>query len=92
MLGQGSFKISPVVGHHAQVRTDKFNLDDWISVASDEPQTKSTKPAALDSLNTPEIPLPQRVDLKVKELTLAALNGMTSISLRGKRSRLADEH
>ncbi|EME3968008.1 TIGR02099 family protein [Vibrio fluvialis] len=73
VLGQGSFKISPVVGHHAQVRTDKFNLDDWISVASDEPQTKSTKPAALDSLNTPEIPLPQRVDLKVKELTLAGI-------------------
>lgn len=27
VLGQGSFKISPVVGHHVQLRSQAFNLD-----------------------------------------------------------------
>lgn len=70
VLGQGGFKISPVVGHHAQVRLDRFNLDDWIAVMNDVPVAKAGK-SSLDKMNTPEIPVPQRVDLKTQELTLA---------------------
>ncbi|MCG6283580.1 DUF3971 domain-containing protein, partial [Vibrio diabolicus] len=54
VLGQGSFKISPVVGHHAQIRTDKLNLDDWLALANETPQTKANQLAALATLNTPD--------------------------------------
>ncbi|MFV0449135.1 MAG: YhdP family protein [Vibrio sp.] len=72
VLGQGSFKISPVVGHHAQVRIDRFNLDNWISLMNDQPAEKAGK-SSLDKMNTPQIPLPQRVDVKTQELTLAGI-------------------
>ncbi len=73
VLGQGSFKISPVVGHHAQIRLDTFSVDDWLSFATEEPSQK-TKASALSGMNTPEIPTPERVDLLVKELTLANID------------------
>ncbi len=70
LVGNGSFKMSPVAGHHVQVRTDKFDLDSWISVLSQpEPQTKTK----LSEMKTPEIPLAQRVDLDVKTATLAGI-------------------
>ncbi|WP_165312371.1 YhdP family protein [Vibrio ziniensis] len=72
VLGQGSFKISPVVGHQAQVRLDRFNLDDWIALMQDEPAVSagSSQKAQMSKL---EIPTPQRVDLKTQELTLAGI-------------------
>lgn len=73
VLGQGSFKISPVVGHHAQIRTDKLDLDQWLALLDEQPAASTNKPAVLATLNTPEIPMPQRVDLKVNELTLAGI-------------------
>ncbi|MGY3568672.1 YhdP family protein [Vibrio paucivorans] len=69
VVGKGNFRISPVVGHHAQVRTDKFNLDDWLSISNSKSEPKQK--AKLDELNTPTIPLPQRVKMNVGELTLA---------------------
>lgn len=70
VLGKGGFKISPIVGHHFQVRTDKFNLDDWMSIAK-EPVIGQK--AVLDGLNTPSIPLPERVRLDVNELMLGSI-------------------
>lgn len=71
LLGQGSFKISPVVGHHLQVRSDHFSLDQWLELASEK---LNTSPATvLEKLNTPEIPMPERIDLNVKDLTFAGL-------------------
>ncbi|WGY48585.1 YhdP family protein [Vibrio sp. ABG19] len=72
VVGQGSFRISPVVGHDAQIRTDKLDLDQWISLLQPEPQSKST--SALATVNTPQIPTPQRVDVRVKELHVADLD------------------
>ncbi|WP_154806751.1 YhdP family protein [Vibrio cholerae] len=43
VLGQGSFKISPVVGHHVQLRSQAFNLDDWLSILNEKPAPKSRK-------------------------------------------------
>lgn len=34
ILGKGSFKISPVAGHQAQIRTDKFDIDQWAELLS----------------------------------------------------------
>ncbi|MGL6314817.1 YhdP family protein [Vibrio sp. WXL103] len=71
VVGSGSFKMSPIVGHTAQIRANRFNLDHWMSAA--EPSQGKPK-AALDELNTPEIPLPQRIDLDVKRLSFATMD------------------
>ncbi|MGD8111937.1 YhdP family protein [Vibrio sp. TRT 17S01] len=71
VVGSGSFKISPVVGHNAQIRTDRFDLDNWLTVLS-EPEVKTK--ARMDELNTPQIPMPQRIDINASELHLAGID------------------
>lgn len=84
VLGKGSFKISPITGHQAQVRTDQFNLDDWIELATQEQPSSS---AVLAQMNTPQIPLPSRIDLDVKELTLANIE-WNDVDFSAKRKGL----
>lgn len=70
VLGKGSFKISPIVGHHLQVRTSHFDLDAWLEALTlPEPD----KPSMLARLNTPKVPVPERIDLNVDELQLAGI-------------------
>nr|WP_282450528.1 YhdP family protein [Vibrio sp. 1CM24A] len=71
VLGRGGYKISPVVGHHALIRTDKFNADDWLSVVM-EPVKPST--AVLSQMNTPTIPAPSRITFESKELILGGIS------------------
>lgn len=73
VLGSGSFKISPVVGHQAQVRTDKLNLDEWLALLghSSDAQTASSQQQKAEAV---EIPLPERVDVNVAELTLGGID------------------
>ncbi|MEZ8948750.1 YhdP family protein [Vibrio sp. 10N.247.311.18] len=71
VLGRGGYKISPVVGHHALIRTDKFNADDWLSVVM-EPVKPST--AVLSQMNTPTIPAPSRITFESKELILGSIS------------------
>ena len=70
VLGRGGYKISPVVGHHALIRTDKFNADDWLSVVM-EPVKPSD--AVLSQMNTPTIPAPSRITFESKELILGGI-------------------
>lgn len=70
VLGKGGFKISPIVGHHFQVRSDKFNVDQWSELFKEPP---SEKKALLDELNKPELPLPKRVNVEAKELMLGGI-------------------
>ncbi|WP_114779591.1 YhdP family protein [Vibrio cholerae] len=86
VLGQGSFKISPVVGHHVQLRSQAFNLDDWLSILNEKPAPKSRK-SKLASLNTPAFPIPERVDAAVKELTFAGLD-WHDVDLNARRKDL----
>ncbi len=86
VLGQGSFKISPVVGHHVQLRSQAFNLDDWLSILNEKPAPKSRK-SKLASLNTPAFPMPERVDAAVKELTFAGLD-WHDVDLNARRKDL----
>jgi uncharacterized protein (TIGR02099 family) len=72
LLGKGSFKISPIVGHYLTVRTDSFNLDDWLSLIDGAEQASSN--VQLSQMNTPEIPLPERVNLEVDSLKLATVD------------------
>ncbi|MBG0760464.1 TIGR02099 family protein [Vibrio cidicii] len=70
VLGNGGFKISPVVGHHALIRTDYFDFDEWLDVVMAKPASNQS---ALDGMQTPEIPLPTRVKLETPTLRLAGI-------------------
>ena len=84
VLGKGSFKISPISGHQAQVRLDKLNFDQWMDLISN---SESEGTASLDNMNTPEIPMPQRIDLDVEELTLGGI-WWNDVDFRAKRKNL----
>ena len=84
VLGKGSFKISPISGHQAQVRLDKFNFDQWVDLISNSDSGGKT---ALDSMNTPEIPMPHRIDLDVEELTLGGI-WWNDVDFRAKKKNL----
>lgn len=84
VVGKGSFKISPIVGHDLQVRTDKFDMDAWIEMfTASEQQTSSV----LSELNTPKIPMPQRVDINSDELKLAGME-WNDVNFDAKRKNL----
>lgn len=85
VLGRGGFKISPVVGHHALIRTDEFNLDDWLEVVM-EPVKPST--AVLSKMNTPTIPAPTRITLESKELTLGGI-AWNDVEFSARKNKLA---
>ncbi|EGQ8079244.1 TIGR02099 family protein [Vibrio vulnificus] len=70
VLGSGGFKISPVVGHHALIRTEYFDLDQWLSVLSQPPKGATSKLAQMD---TPEIPLPTRIKVETPTLMLSGI-------------------
>lgn len=85
VLGKGSFKISPVVGHQLHIRASQFDLDAWLTqlmAANDQP-TRST----LADLNTPTIPSPQRIDIDVDELKLATID-WNDVAFSAKRKNL----
>ncbi len=84
VLGKGSFKISPITGHQAQVRADKFNLDQWIELLS-APQKPST--AVLSQMDTPEIPTAQRLGITANELKLASID-WNDVEFTAKRKGL----
>ncbi len=69
VVGNGSFKPSPIKGHQVVIRTDKFSLDDWIPVIfSDQAKGQAGKQSGF-----PEIPEPEHVVLDVPTLTAGAL-------------------
>ncbi|PJC85549.1 TIGR02099 family protein [Vibrio sp. HA2012] len=72
LVGEGGFKVSPVVGNDLTIRTKSFNLDDWISfiAAADSVQDN----ARLSQMNTPDIPYPDRIIIATDTLTLATLD------------------
>ncbi|MEL7290740.1 MAG: YhdP family protein [Pseudomonadota bacterium] len=71
VLGRGSFKISPVVGHQAQVRLNRVDVDDWIEMLTvDQGPSK----AVLATMNTPQIPMPTRIDIDATELRLGGVD------------------
>ncbi|WP_443083716.1 YhdP family protein [Vibrio sp. VB16] len=72
LVGKGGFKVSPVVGHDLVIRTSDFNLDDWLSLANEQETT--TQQSRLSKMNTPEIPMPLRVNISTDNLTFASLD------------------
>ncbi|SDH36363.1 TIGR02099 family protein [Vibrio xiamenensis] len=76
VLGKGSFKISPVVGHHAQVRLKQFNIDSWLDWYNSLPTTTQSSASTAKAKSAPsiEVPLPERVDMDVKELSFMGID------------------
>lgn len=73
VVGNGSFKPSPISGHQVAIRTDKFSLDDWVPIIfSEHSQTTSNKNGGSSSF--PEIPEPTSVILDTKVLTAGSLD------------------
>ena len=72
LLGQGNFKMSPVIGNHAQVRTKKFDLDQWIEFINHAKSASAAiGPSSTEDIKIPE---PDRVEINTKELRLAGLD------------------
>jgi uncharacterized protein (TIGR02099 family) len=71
VLGNGGFKVSPIVGHHAAVRMPAFDLDAWLDVIS-QPQA-SGDVSILSEMKTPEVPKPLRVQLSTPNLQAGEL-------------------
>jgi uncharacterized protein (TIGR02099 family) len=73
VIGKGSFKPSPIVGHQLAIRSDQYNLDDWLGIVFSQPATtnqgKSTRAAA----SFPVIPAPTSVQIEANALTAGAL-------------------
>ncbi len=74
VLGRGSFKISPMVGHHAQIRLKRLDLDTWDSWFKTHSAQLEQTQGAKDSVQQIQNPQLQRLDLEVKELKAAGID------------------
>lgn len=85
LVGKGNFKPSPVSGNVLDVRSDRLDLDSWLTLlfSKDKTASKAASPS-----NTIAIPTPERISLDVKDLQLATLD-WHDVSLNAKRKSLA---
>ncbi|MGT0149805.1 hypothetical protein ACT691_10405 [Vibrio metschnikovii] len=52
-------------------RSERFNLDQWLDILDQQPDSQAV--SVLAELQTPSLPIPERVDVDVQELTFAGL-------------------
>ncbi|MDV7105951.1 YhdP family protein [Vibrio sp. TH_r3] len=72
LVGKGGFKVSPIVGHDINIRMPTFDLDSWLSLIGQH--GSKNQESRLSQMNTPDIPMPQRVDISTDKLTFATLD------------------
>ncbi|NIY89920.1 YhdP family protein, partial [Vibrio campbellii] len=85
VVGNGGFKISPVVGHDASIRLDDLSLDKWSDLMH-VPQ--STTQSVLSSMKTPTIPVPTRVSMDVQNLELGGIE-FHDVNLNARKKNLS---
>ncbi|GAD78691.1 YhdP family protein [Vibrio ezurae] len=71
VIGAGSFRVSPIVGHHASLRLPEFDLDQWLKVL--DRSAVGPKPI-VSELNAPEFPVPQRIQVQTNTLKAGGLD------------------
>ncbi|OBT17431.1 TIGR02099 family protein [Vibrio sp. UCD-FRSSP16_10] len=71
VIGSGSFRVSPIVGHHASLRLPKFDVDEWRETLGKS--AVGPKPI-VSELNAPEFPTPQRIRVQTDSLTIGGLD------------------
>lgn len=70
VIGKGDFKVSPIVGHTVQLNHPRFDADSWIEALKGFGSASS---GSSSSETFPELPLPERVNIKTQQLELAGL-------------------
>ncbi|WP_300176803.1 YhdP family protein [uncultured Aliivibrio sp.] len=73
VVGSGNFKVSPIVGQSAVINTKSLDMDAWLAepIVNQSAKKASKTPEAS---HFPVIPLPTRIQAKVKSLHLASLD------------------
>ena len=82
LVGNGGFKVSPIVGHDLTIRMPSFNMDDWMSFILEDKVAQgngsqgngSRGDAQQNQSDTIEIPPPQRITITADALKLATLD------------------
>ncbi|MFN1620820.1 YhdP family protein [Vibrio rotiferianus] len=70
VIGNGGFRMNPIVGHHASIRLDELSIDRWAELMH---VPVSDQPSVLSEMATPAIPKPTNIDLDVQTLQLAGI-------------------
>ncbi len=85
VLGSGGFKISPVVGHNATIRTKRFVLEDWLDVLlpPDSGHSSKNEPSSM-----PEIPIPTRIRLEAETLELPEAILLHDVKMLARKKNL----
>ena len=71
VVGKGDFKVSPIVGHTVRLNHPRFDADRWIEVIKEFDSKAANSSSNVGSF--PELPLPERVNIKTQQLELAGL-------------------
>ncbi|MGR5207518.1 YhdP family protein [Vibrio sp. PNB23_22_7] len=85
VIGNGGFKVNPVVGHDASIRLNELSLEQWIDLMN--VPTSNTE-SVLSSMKTPTIPLPTRVEMDVKNLQFGGIE-FHDVDLNARKKNLS---
>ncbi|BBM63684.1 DUF3971 domain-containing protein [Vibrio alfacsensis] len=85
VVGEGGFKISPIVGHDASIQLDSLSLDNWAGLGH---VPVSDAPSVLANMKTLTIPLPTRVGMDVKTLQVAGID-FHDVDLTARKKHLS---
>ncbi|MGR5234217.1 YhdP family protein [Vibrio rotiferianus] len=85
VIGNGGFRMNPIVGHHASIRLDELSIDRWAELMS---VPVSDAPSVLSEMATPTIPKPTNIDLDVQTLQLAGIE-FHDVDLTARKKNLS---
>ncbi|MDA9557970.1 YhdP family protein [Vibrio sp.] len=75
IVGEGRFKVSPFIGHHAVVTTNTLDIDQWLELLpKDETGEQETPREVAVNSSLPQIPVPERIALNADQVRLAGLD------------------
>ncbi|TMX56191.1 YhdP family protein [Vibrio rotiferianus] len=85
VIGNGGFRMNPIVGHHASIRLDELSIDRWAELMH---VPVSDQPSVLSEMATPAIPKPTNIDLDVQTLQLAGIE-FHDVDLTARKKNLS---
>ncbi|CAH1536923.1 putative exported protein [Vibrio rotiferianus] len=85
VIGNGGFRMNPIVGHHASIRLDELSIDRWAELMH---VPVSDQPSVISEMATPAIPKPTNIDLDVQTLQLAGIE-FHDVDLTARKKNLS---
>lgn len=85
VIGNGGFRMNPIVGHHASIRLDELSIDRWAELMH---VPVSDQPSVLSEMATPAIPKPTNINLDVQTLQLAGIE-FHDVDLTARKKNLS---